>query len=373
MTRRELTALLGMALLACSDGLSPGRQEAVEPYVYAVPEQTADGWVTGDLRDHGLRLEPFNDLFFFIRNGDFPQIHSVLLVRHDTLLLEEYFQGWSINGQHNVNYGRETRHELHSVTKSFTSALIGIAVDKGLITDLDERMSAYFPEYGDAFDADPRKHDIRLRHMLAMSAGLYWDEWSYPYTDTRNTHVALHVSADQLRYVMELPVAAAPGETFVYNSGLSIALGGVVDKVSGMKVGPFAEEHLFGPLGITDYFWWAYPNGTVQTGGGLSLRPRDMAKFGLLYLHDGNWNGTQVVSQQWVRESTRQQAPPGVGYGYQWWLHDFGFAAHGRGGQYIFVMPDLDLVVVFTGGNDNSLAGLPFEMLQAYILPSVLD
>lgn len=370
--------LLSLVLLGCGDGTGP--QQGVEPYAYAVPEETGDGWATGDLRDHGLRLEPFTDLFFFIRNGDFPEIHSVLLVRHDTLLLEEYFAGWSINGRRRVDYQRETLHELHSVTKSFTSALIGIAVDQGLIADPDERMSAHFPEYTDAFDADPRKHEIRLWHMLTMSAGLYWDEWTYPYTDVRNTHVALHQSANQLRYVMELPVVAAPGQTFVYNSGLSIALGAVIDKVSGMKAGPFAEEYLFGPLGITDYFWWAYPNGTVQTGGGLSLRPRDMAKFGLLYLHAGNWNGTQVVSQEWVRESTRQQAP-GVAYGYQWWLHRFTvgdrswdcFAAHGRGGQFIFVLPEIELVAVFTGGNDNNLAGLPFEMLQAYVLPSLLE
>jgi CubicO group peptidase (beta-lactamase class C family) len=216
--------------------------------------------------------------------------------------------------------------------------------------------------------------------MLSMSTGLYWDEWTYPYYDSRNTHVAMNRSSDQLRFVMEQPVVASPGATFLYNSGVSIALGAIVGKVSGMAVGAFAEEYLFGPLGITDYFWWTYPNGTAQTGGGLALRPRDMAKFGLLYLRGGNWNGTQVVSEAWVRESTRQQVPDQE-YGYQWWLHEFTvgdrsldcFAAHGRGGQFIFVFPDIDLVAVFNGGNDNSLAGLPLEILTAYVLPAVVE
>jgi CubicO group peptidase (beta-lactamase class C family) len=370
--------LIGLALLACGDGTGP--QEVVEPYAYTVPQETGDGWATGDLRDHGIRIEPFHDLFFFIDNGNLPEIHSVVIVRHDTLVLEEYYPGRSINEQRRVNYQRETLHELHSVTKSFTSALVGIAVDQGLITNVDEQMSAHFPEYTDAFDADTRKHEIRLSHMLSMSTGLYWDEWTYPYYDTRNTHVAMNRSSDQLRFVMEQPVVASPGATFLYNSGISIALGAIVNKVSGMTVGAFAEEYLFGPLGITDYFWWTYSNGTAQTGGGLSLRPRDMAKFGQLYLRGGNWNGTQVVSEAWVRESTRQQVPDRE-YGYQWWLHEFTvgdqsldcFAAHGRGGQFIFVFPDIELVAVFNGGNDNSLAGLPLEILTAYVLPAVLE
>src|SRR5262249_16891667 len=155
--------------------------------------------------------------------------------------------------------------------------------------------------------ADPDKAKIRLRDLLTMQAGLSWDEWTFPYTDPRNTHVQMLRSDDPIRYVFEQPVVAEPGTKFSYSSGNSIVLGKIISKATGKRVEKFAEQFLFDPLGITDFYWAKYPGEIVQTGGGLFLRPRDMAKIGCLYLNAGRWRGKQVVSENWVKESTKVQ------------------------------------------------------------------
>jgi CubicO group peptidase (beta-lactamase class C family) len=222
-----------------------------------------------------------------------------------------------------------------------------------------------------------------------MTAGLSWDEWTYPsYTDPRNDAAMMASKADFFRYVLERPVATTPGTKFVYNSGISLMLGEIIYKASGLRADKFAERHLFLPLGITNYSWGKAPNGVVNTLGGLALRPRDMAKIGCLFLNGGRWQGKQIVSEKWVKDSTKQQI--GVsqlptwflvdGYGYQWWLGSFhvrgqtigSYSARGRGGQFIIVYPALQMVAVFTGWNDNELLGQPLDMLQRYILPAAI-
>jgi len=212
----------------------------------------------------------------------------------------------------------------------------------------------------------------------------------YSYTDSRNSHVQMNRSGDPVGFTLHLPVVTQPGETFRYNSGLSIVLGEIVHRASGLPADTFAEQSLFGPLGIQDYAWWTYPDGTVQTGGGLALRPRDIARFGQLYLNKGTWGGERVLSETWVRESTAWAVSvtgAGERYGYQWWgirlhRHDNVFdlsdqvleaaAAVGRGGQWVLVYPELDLVAVFTGGNDNHLSDQPLDILRRYIFPAFL-
>ena len=188
----------------------------------------------------------------------------------------------------------------------------------------------------------------------------------------------MYRSKDPVRFVLERPLGATPGTKFVYNSGISVTLGEILYKVSGLRADQFAEHYLFAPLGISDYKWWEFPTGTVDTGGGLSLRPRDMAKIGYLFLTDGRWQGRQIISEEWIQESTKQQAPDRA-YGDQWWLGWFrvrdrvpvaSYSAHGRGGQFIFVFPDLQMVAVFTGWNDNTLYDQPLDMLQRYLLPA---
>jgi CubicO group peptidase (beta-lactamase class C family) len=358
-----------------------------KPYQYTVPEAANDGWVTAHVSSENIDADRLKELFDRILNETYKNIHSVLLVKNDKLVVEEYFQRWYGDADSRDlirGLDRVTPHALHSVTKSVTSLLIGIAIDQQLIRGVDERIAAFFPEYADLF-ADRAKDNLRLHHFLAMTA-LAWDEWTYPYPDARNDHVILDRSKDPIRYALERPVVGAPGTQFVYNSGMAITLGEIISKVSGMRADKFAERYLFAPLGISNYYWWKYPNGTVQTGGGLSMQPRDMAKIGALMLHGGRWQGQQIVSAAWIKEATTPHVSTGrpprwlaPEYGYQWWLGAFrvgereiaSYSARGRGGQFIFVFPDLQLVAVFTGWNDNALWLQPVEMLQQYILPAV--
>jgi CubicO group peptidase (beta-lactamase class C family) len=382
MANRALHLLVGLtvvaAINACGDGQPTGSGDPrPSPYVYEVPEQTDDALVTGHLSDHGLDVTDITSLVDRILDRSYVNIHSVLIVRNGVLVLDEYFPGASFNRPY-TRFDKDSLHSMHSVTKSYNSALVGIAIDQGHIASVDDKISTYLPEYADVFE-DSERDSIRIKHLLAMTAGLYWDEWTYPYDDIRNTHVALARSSDPVRYAIELPIIAPPGTTFLYNSGMSITLGRIVHNATGLRPNRFAEEYLFGPLGITDYYWYCYPDSTFQTGGGLYLRPRDMAKFGLLYLNGGRWGDEQVVSEGWVNESVQQHAP-GVEYGYQWWLRSYSlggqviesYSARGRGGQFIFVLPDLDLVVVFTGWNDNELAGQAHDMLWEYVLAALL-
>jgi CubicO group peptidase (beta-lactamase class C family) len=347
-------------------------------YQYSVPVQLKDGWTTADLRSENFDATLIEQLIERIRKNTYKNIHSLLLIKNGKLILEEYFPGQEEDGK-TQRYQRDTLHGIHSVTKSVNSLLIGIAIDQKLINGVDEKLSTFFPEYKSLFEnKDSGKGAICLKHLLSMTAGLAWDESLLPYTDVRNDHVALNHSEDQIRYVIERPLVAAPGAKFNYSSGISIVLGEIIHKASGMRADKFAEQHLFKPLGISDYSWSKYPNGLIQTGGGLLLRPRDMGKIGCLVLNAGHWQGKQIVSKTWLRESMKQQAPDRT-YGYQWWLGQLPvgdrrivtYGAQGRGGQFILAMPDLQLVAICTGWNDgNGLGEQAFDMLKEFVLPA---
>jgi CubicO group peptidase (beta-lactamase class C family) len=354
-------------------------------YRYSVPPQVNDGWDTASLEAENVNPVFIWNLMDRIQSKSYRNIHSVLLVKNGKLVLDEYFPGRDSNGRFWA-FNRGTRHEMHSVTKSVNSILVGIAIDRHLIGGVNEKVSSLFPEYTDVF-ADHIRDAIRLKDLLTMSAGLSWDEWSYPYGDPRNDLEIMDQSKDRIRYVLTRPVVAPPGAKFAYSGGMSYLLAEIVRRHSGMRTDKFAAKYLFGPLGITNYFWWKYPDGAVDAGGGLVLRPRDMAKIGSLLLNGGRWQGKQIVSEQWVTDSiknyvdARQFHPwiQGDGYGYQWWTRTFNvngrkffsYHAAGRGGQFIFVFPSLQMVAVFTGWNDNALGTQPFDMVERYILPAV--
>jgi len=358
----------------------------IKSYQYAVPEQINDGWKTASLNDVNLDANFIKKLFERVADNSYKNIHSVLLVKNDKLVVEEYFPGQDSVGQYR-RFTRDTLHEMHSATKSVNSILIGIAIDQHLIRGVDETISNFFPEYSNVF-TNQEKDAIRLKDLLSMTSGLSWDEWTYPYTDPRNDAAVMASRADFFRYVLERPMATLPGTKFVYNSGISLMLGEIVYKTSGLKADKFAERYLFSPLGITNCSWGSAPNGVVNTLGGLSLRPRDMAKIGYLFLNGGRWQGKQIVSKKWVEVSTGQHVDAGQlpawfladGYGYQWWLGSFhvrgqiieSYSARGRGGQFIIVFPALQMVAVFTGWNDNELSEQPLDMLQRYILPAAI-
>jgi CubicO group peptidase (beta-lactamase class C family) len=262
-----------------------------------------------------------------------------------------------------------------------TATLLGLAIGRGSIGSIDERLFAFFPEMAD-LDAG-LKSGITLKHLVTMSAGLQWDEWTYPIGDMRNDITAwFRYDGDLLRFVLERPMVAEPGTQFTYNGGLTNILGEIMRRATGQRLDRFSETALLAPLGITDFSWYLLRPDFVYASGDISLRPRDAAKIGQLYLQRGLWNGSRILDDAWVEASATPAFPmepwPGcAGYSYGWWprTDDYGagaFAAEGWGGQAIIVMPALDAVVVFTGGSYwKSPLLSPHRIMVRYILPAI--
>ena len=374
-------------VLACDNSTDPSDNQG--EYIYQVPAQADDGWETASITDAGMNPLPLIIMMNELLNRNDHYVHGILIIKDGKLVFEEYFSGEDLNftgGYVHKNFDRNTLHFQASVTKSFTSALVGIAIDRGLINGVDEKMFSFFPEY--QYLSNEEKDKITLAHMLAMASGIPWDE-STPYSDPRNDVRQLFISSDPIRYVLAKPLAAPPGTQFDYNSGTTCVLGEIVKKQSELSLKTFAERHLFTPLGISDYQWQMLPNNVTFASGGLYLRPRDMAKLGQLYLQKGVWNGESVISQEWVEASAQsfisvpssENPMPGFieEYGYQWWLGTFAkgnthtYFAAGWGGQYIYVLPDLEMVVVLTAGAyEAGDYGVFYSIVNDYILNSVL-
>lgn len=298
-----------------------------------------------------------DDMQAEIRSERLP-LHSLLIIRNGYIVSETYY------GKNTA----ETKHVQFSVTKSFISTLIGIAVDQGKLDAVDLPVAGFFP--GKTFAApDPRKEAMTVADLLTMTSGLGWTEGDSSYS-------AMYRSSDWSKWVLDLPMVDDPGKSFNYCSGCSHILSVILEEATGENTQAFADENLFKPLGVTEYEWETDSDGTPIGGWGLYLTPRDMARLGALYLNNGKWGDTQVVSQDWVQAATTAHADPEgrLGYGYQWWIYDThgAYTALGRDGQTIFVAPDLNLIVVTTaqmsGGHDPI-----FSLIDKYILPSVND
>jgi CubicO group peptidase (beta-lactamase class C family) len=310
-------------------------------------------------------------------------VEGIVIVKDGKLVFEEYFEGREhpTYGEGPVIYTRDRKHTLSSVTKSVTAALLGIAVDRGFVPSVDERVFGYFPEMAD-LDVG-LKSAITLEHLVTMSAGLQWDEWSYSLSDPRNdlTQWFRH-TGDLVRFVLERPMVADPGEVFVYNGGLTNILGEAIRRASGLRLDRFSETYLFTPLGITDLSWYLIRPDFVYASGDISLRPRDLAKLGRLFLQGGLWNGERILSPEWVAASAApvfvfQPSSGRSGYSYGWWprteIYGSGaYAAEGWGGQALIVMPEFDALVVLTGGSywEQPLLS-PHRMMEGYILPAL--
>ena len=227
-----------------------------------------------------------------------------------------------------------------------------IAIQQGKINSVQTKLLKFFPEYKKLENLELRKKSISLEDLLTMTAGFKWDELSIPYTNPLNDARKMADSPDPIKHMLDLPMSGFPGK-FEYNSGCTTLLGGVLKKACGQSPKEFAADYLFKPLGITDYFWKTYSNGTINTGWGLLLRPIDMARFGILFLNDGNWRGNQIVPNEWCHVSTKEHSKTAIfkfAYGYQWWrisnddptvsklaINDVYFAL-GYGGQLIIVV-----------------------------------
>jgi CubicO group peptidase (beta-lactamase class C family) len=281
-------------------------------------------------------------------------------------------------------FGNRDLHTMQSVSKSVLAVLYGVALQQGLLPKLDTPAFALLK--GRSFaDPDGRKADITLADLLTMRSGLSWNEEDYPYTDPRNDCATMEASKDWVGFVLDRPMATTAGTEFVYNSGITMVLAEILEQLTGSTLAAYAEEELFRPLGIDQYYWKLTPSGLADAEGGLYLAPGDIAKIARLYLDGGRWDGHQVVPEEWVRDSlvpVTVSANPGEdvygmsGYGYQWWVYtDYlgqpAWGGSGYGGQYPVVVPGLDLIVVFTSWNIYGPASNPLTLLRDRILPAV--
>jgi CubicO group peptidase (beta-lactamase class C family) len=365
------------------------------PYAPAQSSETCgtpvtldDGWPTASPESVGIDGARLCGIAARLK-GSGADVRAVVVVRHGKLVFEQYFRGyderWDIPGQY--AYDATTKHDMRSVSKSVVSLLVGIAIDRKLIGSVDEPVVKFFPEFSAVKTAG--WDGITVRHLLTMSSGIKWDE-NLAWTDPANDEPHLGADADPIRYVLAKPIAAPPNAIWTYNGGGTDLLGSILERVSGKSLEAFAREALFQPLGVTDWEWKTYPkNGKVAPAVGLRVRPRDAAKIGQLVLNHGSWDGRQIVPEAWIAQSVkpRFQAIGYFGglffYGYQWWLgrtlsqdkEVTWIAAVGLGGQRIFIIPDLDLVVMTTSGLYTSprQGNAALDILYSFVVPSIRD
>ncbi len=306
-------------------------------------------WRTSSPEEQGMDAQMLSDMLDRVQKDQL-ELHSLLIIRHGAIVSETYFK----------YYAQNTPHPVWSCTKSVMSTLIGIAIDRGLIRGIDQKVVEFFP--GETFAGmNGSKESMTLENLLTMTTGLNWDE----------NVMDLYGKPDWVKYVLDLPQIHKPGETFNYCTGCSHVLSVILEKKTGVTAETFAQKNLFSPLGIKNYTWESSPEGSSIGGWGLHLTPRDMAKLGYLYLHNGEWDGQQIVSRGWVKNATQRHAgaPFGDGYGYLWWVYPKAYAALGMNGQIIYVAPELDLIVVATANIPNH--GPVFQLIDQYIVPSV--
>ena len=297
------------------------------------------GWRTSTPEEQGLNSNKLAEAVEFVVREKV-RAHSLLVIRNGFVVADVYFYPYAPN----------TRHDVASVTKSITSTLIGMAIDRGLIKDVAQPVLGLFADRT-ASNLDSRKRAMTLEHLLMMESGLECIN-----SPTEVTLFRMMGSPDWVQFMLDLPMTDAPGSRFAYNSGAVHLLSALTRKSSGMKALDFARRSLFEPLGISDVVWPSDPRGEDNNGwGDLQLRPHDMAKIGYLFLNKGLWEGKHVLSSDWVRAATEKRVslPGGESYGYLWWMpaQPPGLVeARGRGGQRIIIWQEKNAVIVFTGG-----------------------
>ena len=385
-------ALASAALMGCD--------AATEVADIATVTWPGADWPVSSPEAEGIDPTAIDSLVADIEAGRYGLVDHFLLIRHGKVVADHRFERdyVSITAQYEPTnhqydydhpdwhpYYRGTDlHTLQSVTKSITSAALGIAIDEGFIDGVDVPAMPFFAAYQPDLD-DPRRAAMTLEDMLTMRSGIDWNEM-ISYDDATNTCIQMEASDRWVRFVLDRPMREDPGTVFDYNSGVSVLLGEIVGVATDRRVDRWTEEKLFEPIGITEYYWKTTPGGEVDTEGGLYLSAHDLARVAYLFLRGGVWDGEQIVSADWVAASVAPTVPDiGVerygrttGYGYQWWVpdhrdgHTVVFAGRGYGGQYPIVSPEHDIVVVFNAWNIHDSPELStYTALWDRILPAV--
>ena len=316
-------------------------------------------WKTTAPEGQGVQSKSLVDMLENIQSNGY-NIQSIAIIRNGYLVMDSYTHP----------FAESQKHEMYSATKSIMSALIGIAIDKGYIKDVNQTLADLFPNRKIS-NLDGLKQAITLKNLLMMASGLNCnDGWEKNWAGL----FEMMKSNDWVQYTLDLPMEKTPGEWFDYCNGVSHLLSAAISEKSGMQTIEFAKKYLFDPLGIVDIQWNTDPGGTNIGFSKMWLQPKDMAKFGLLYLNKGKWEDKQIISAEWIEASTRPYLDGRLGgskYGYQWWVNPAGYyAALGMYGQTIFVVPEKNLVAVFTGTIEGKNMFVSGKLLREYIIPA---
>ena len=362
-SKREKIALCIILIISLAIGI-PQYLNAVEA---KKPNHSSDGWSTLTPELAGMNEDLLIDACRFLKKTD---ATCFMVIRHGQIVVEKYYRGQ-----------RPTDFSFaYSITNSYLSALIGIAVDMGIIKSIDNSVAQYFPEYFD-IETNPQMESITIKHLLTMTSGI------------SSVPEELFHTTDWVQNFLRLPFDSQPGSSFKYDAGITHLLSGIITKASGIKAADFSRKHLLEPLGVSGIIWHAGPKGYNIGGEFLYMKPQDIAKFGVLYANEGVWNGIQVISNEWIFESLSPQidllsvesdAPfkACTGFGYNFMLCDEGdfpyYFAEGKGTvPNLCIIPELDMVVVVTSYHSMFKKEFTYEkfqtLLKEYVFASVID
>lgn len=309
--------------------------------------------------------------------------HALAVSRNGKLVFERYFEGrdeaWG-NDLGHVAFAPDTLHDLRSVTKSVTSLLYGIALEKNLVPALDTPLVDGFPEYPDLV-ADPQRRKITIGHAFSMSMGMEWDE-SLPYTDPRNSEIAMEMAPDRYRFILDRPIVEPPGQSWIYSGGAVALIGALITRGTGKSLTEFARETLFGPLGVDDFFWCAGADGEESAASGLRLTTRGLLRIGDVLANGGTCNGRQVVPKSWIDACLASDIRTSFDTGYSrlWYLETSRAPAlegdrpwaggFGNGGQRLWFSPDTGIAAVAYLGqyNDSSSWIMPTRFWHEIVM-----
>lgn len=359
--------LASVLMAGCGAGAGQGREP---PTKIVVPPTPGEAWTLVPASDVGMDAATLAKAVSTLPEPRQHLLSGMIVLRHGKPVLEQYWNG----------FDKDTLHDMRSATKSITSLLVGIAIDKGMLASEASPMRQHLDAaYG---GAPGLAHNIALKDLLTMSSGLACNDRDM---SSPGNEEYMYPKADWVSFFVNLPAAVTAGKASYYCTAGVVTLGRIVSEASKQKIPEFSARYLFEPIGVSHVGWAEFDSKRqTDTGGHLHMRPRDMAKVGQLVLQGGKWNGVQLVSQEWIARSTSMHTmmDKTEQYGYLWWIRSFyvgvkAYKAHyarGNGGQYIIVIPELDIVAVFTGENYNTSAGeIAFEQLWKYVLPAVLN
>jgi CubicO group peptidase (beta-lactamase class C family) len=342
--------------------LTPDLTPTIEPTPNATQIALAWDWGYSTPEEQGMDSDVLADMLEEIKET-YPSIKSVTVIRNENVVLDAYAYPYSKNNSYSIN----------SIVKSIMSILFGIAIDQGYIESVDQPLTDFFPaESMDNFDY--RKEAITLEHLLTMTPGLdcrdsYMFNWDWSDPQWREID-------DWVQYFIDLPMISFPGSRFAYCNSDARVLSVILTRATGMTAQGFANKYLFGPMGLKVNDWNTFQGAYSDGARGIRIKPIDLARVGQLVLNDGVWEGQRIVSEEWLNQSTQPYIEGNLedNYGYLWWLNESGFyAGIGYGGQYMYVVPWADLVVVFMSSNGTESFNIPPHLLWQYIFKSIVS